>query len=96
METVHRQMMPGILDAMNRQTDRQTHSSVLLYFILFKIGHLKIKKYKFERVEDFKHWGVTLNEDNNNQTDFQKKNKNANKTYLCYKIFLKINTYQRI
>jgi len=48
-------MMPGILDAMNRQTDRQTHSSVLLYFILFKIGHLKIKKYKFERVEDFKH-----------------------------------------
>jgi hypothetical protein len=34
METIHRQLMPGILDAMNRQT----HSSVLLYFILFKIG----------------------------------------------------------
>jgi hypothetical protein len=30
----------------NEQTDRQaqTDSSILFYFILFKIGHLKIKK----------------------------------------------------
>ena len=34
-----------------------------------KIGHLKIKNYKLERVENFKYLGVTLNEDNNNQID---------------------------
>ena len=34
-----------------------------------KIGHLKIKNYKFERVENFKHLGVILNEGNNNQID---------------------------
>jgi len=27
-----------------------------------KIGHLKIKNYKFERFEDFKYLGVILNE----------------------------------
>jgi len=32
-----------------------------------KIGHLKIKNYKFKRVENFKYLGVILNEDNNNQ-----------------------------
>jgi len=32
-----------------------------------KIGLKKIKNYKFERVENFKYLGVTLNEDNNNQ-----------------------------
>ena len=31
-----------------------------------KIGHLKIKNYKFERVEKFKYLGVILTEDNNN------------------------------
>ena len=35
-----------------------------------KIGHRKIKNYKFERVENFKYLGVILNEDNNNQVDF--------------------------
>ena len=30
-----------------------------------KIGHLKMKNYKFERVENIKYLGVTLNEDNN-------------------------------
>ena len=30
-----------------------------------KIGHLKIKNYKFERVENFKYLRVLLNEDNN-------------------------------
>jgi len=33
------------------------------------IGHLKIKNYKFERLENFKYLGVTLIEDNNNQID---------------------------
>ena len=30
-----------------------------------KLGHLKIKNYKFERAENFKYLGVILNEDNN-------------------------------
>ena len=38
-----------------------------------KIGHLKIKNYKFERVENFNYLGVILNEDNNNQTDLQER-----------------------
>jgi hypothetical protein len=38
-----------------------------------KIGHLEIKNYKFERVDDFKYIGVTLNEDNNNQVETCKK-----------------------
>ena len=49
-----------------------------------KIGHLKIKNYKFERVENFKYLGVILNEDNNNQIDLQERIKNANKT--CFMI----------
>ena len=32
-----------------------------------KIGHLKIKNYKFERVENFKYLGVTLHKDDNHQ-----------------------------
>ena len=45
-----------------------------------KIGHLKIKNYKFERVENFKYLGVILNEHNNNQIALQERTKNANKT----------------
>ena len=52
-----------------------------------KTGHLKIKNYKFERVESFKYLGVTLNEDNNNLIDWQEKIKNANKTYFVTKFF---------
>jgi hypothetical protein len=37
-----------------------------------KIGHLKMKNYKFERVENFKYLGVMLNEDNNNQIGYKK------------------------
>ena len=48
-----------------------------------KIGHLKIKNYKLERVEIFKYLGVMLNE------DLQETIKNANKTYFmlqkCFK-----------
>ena len=40
-----------------------------------KIGHLKIKNYKFERVENFKYLGVILNEDNNNQIRLARKNR---------------------
>ena len=38
-----------------------------------KIGYLKIKNYKFERVENFKYLGVILNEDYNNQIDLQER-----------------------
>jgi hypothetical protein len=54
-----------------------------------KIGHLKIKKYNFERVENFKYLGVTINEDNNNQIDLQERIKNANKTYFMPQKFFK-------
>ena len=54
-----------------------------------KIGYLKIRNHKSERVEKFKYLGVILNEDNNNQIDLQGRIKNANKTF-CYKNFLKI------
>ena len=60
-----------------------------------KIGHLKIKNYKFERVENFKYLGVILNEDNNNQIDLQERIKMLTKHTLCYKNFLKINTCRR-
>ena len=52
-----------------------------------KIGHLKIKNYKFERVENFKYLGIILNEDNNNQIDLQERIKNANKTYFMLQEF---------
>jgi len=38
-----------------------------------KIGHLKIKNCKFERVKNFKYLGVILNEDNNNQIHLQER-----------------------
>jgi len=51
---------------------------------------LKIKNYKFERVENFKYLGVILNEDNSNQTDLQERiKKNANKTYFMLQQFCK-------
>ena len=58
-------------------------------------GHLKIKNYNFERVENFKYLGVILNEDNNNQIDLQERIKMLTKYILCYINFLKIKTYQR-
>jgi len=50
---------------------------------------LKINKYKFERVENFKYLGVILNEDTNNQIDLQERIKNANKTYFVLPKFFK-------
>jgi hypothetical protein len=48
----------------------------------YKIGHLNVKNYKFERVENFRYLGVILNEGNNNQIDLQERINNANKTYF--------------
>jgi hypothetical protein len=47
-----------------------------------KISHLKIKNYKFERVENFKYLRVIINEDINNQIDLRERMKNDNKTYF--------------
>ena len=53
-----------------------------------KIGHLKIKNYKFERMEKFKYLVVMLSEDNSNQIHLQERIKNANKTYfMVQKVF---------
>jgi len=53
-----------------------------------KTGHLKIRNYKFERVENFKCLEFILNEDNNNQMDLQGRVKNANKThFMLQKVF---------
>ena len=55
-----------------------------------KVGHLKIKKkYKFERVDNFKYLGFMLNEDNNNQIDLQDRIKIDDKTYFMLQIFFK-------
>jgi hypothetical protein len=53
--------------------------------------NLKIKNCKFERVENFKYLGVTLNEDNSNshQMFLQERIKNANKTYFMPQKFFK-------
>ena len=52
-------------------------------------GPLKINKYTFERVENFKYLGVRLNEDNNHRTHLQERIKNANKTYFMLQKFFK-------
>jgi hypothetical protein len=62
-----------------------------------KLGHLKIKNYKFERVENFKYLGVILHEDNNHQIHLQESIKNANETYFLLQIFLKNkNIYKKL
>jgi len=40
-------------------------------------------------VENFKYLGVTLNEDNNNQTDLKERIKTVNKTYFMLQKFFK-------
>ena len=47
-----------------------------------KIGHLKIKNYKFERVENFKYLGVILHEDNNYQIHLQERIKKCEQNIL--------------
>ena len=62
-----------------------------------KIGHLKIKNYKFERVASFIYLGVILNEDNNSQIDLQERIKSANKTYfMLQKIFKNKNISRKL
>jgi len=46
-------------------------------------------------MENFKYLGIILNEDNNNQIDLQERKKILTKHISYYKIFLKIETYQR-
>jgi len=65
------------------------------YLKKHKIGHLKIKNYKFEGVENFKYLGIILNEVNSIQIALQERIKNAIKTYFMVQNFLKIKTYQR-
>jgi len=50
---------------------------------------LKIKNYKFERAENYKYLGIILNGDNKNQTDFQERIKNVNKTNFMLQKFFK-------
>jgi hypothetical protein len=57
-----------------------------------KIGHLNLKKNKFERVENFIYLGVILNEDNNMQIDLQERIKNGNKIYFMLQTFFKNKT----
>jgi hypothetical protein len=58
---------------------------------------LKIKDYKFERVESFKYLGVILHEDNNHQIHLQERIKNANKTYfMLQKFFKSKNTSKKL
>jgi len=52
-----------------------------------KIGQLKIKNYKFYRVENFKYLGVIPNDNNNSQMDLQGRPHNANKTYFMLQTF---------
>jgi hypothetical protein len=54
-----------------------------------KLGHLKIKNYKFERAENFKYLRVILNKGNNNQIDLQETIRNSNKTCFMLHFFLK-------
>jgi hypothetical protein len=60
-----------------------------------KIGHLKIKNYKFERVANVKYLGVILNEDNKNQIDLQERIKSAKKTYFMLQTFFKNKNISR-
>jgi hypothetical protein len=54
--------------------------------LVLEIGHLK-KNYKFERVENLKYLGITLNEDNDNQIDLQERIKSTNKTCFMIQTF---------
>ena len=66
-------------------SDLECSEYVKTYWNCNFLGRLKIKNYKFERVENFKYLGVILNEDNN-KIDLQDRIKNANKTFYATKI----------
>jgi hypothetical protein len=54
-----------------------------------EIGHLKIWKYKFERVYKLKCLEVMFVDDNNHQIHLQERIKNTNKTYFIQQFFKK-------
>jgi hypothetical protein len=60
-----------------------------------KTGHLKIKDYKFERVESFKCLGVLLHENNSHHIHLQEIIKKANKTYFMLQKFFKSKNISR-
>jgi len=61
-----------------------------------KTEHLKIKNYKFKRVDHFKHLGVILNEDSYNQIDLQERIKNGITTYFVTKFFKNKNISKKL
>ena len=61
----------------------------------YKTGHLTIKNYTFERVENFKYLGVIIKEDNKHQIDFQERIKTANKTYFMLQKFFRNKNISR-
>jgi hypothetical protein len=62
-----------------------------------KIGHLKIKNYKFERAEIFKYLGGILNEDNNYQIDLHEKIKKCKQNILhATKVFKNKNISKKL
>jgi hypothetical protein len=63
--------------------------SLFPHFYSSDRSNLKIKNYKFERVEHFKYLGVIMKEDNNHQIHLQERIKNANKTYFMLQNFFK-------
>jgi hypothetical protein len=58
-----------------------------------KIGHLKIKNYKSERVENFKYLGVILNE---GEKAKQERKRTLTKHILCYNFFLNKNISKKL
>ena len=57
-----------------------------------KIGHLTIKNYTFERVENFKYLAVIINDDNKRQINLQE-SKQLTKHTACYRNFLELKMY---
>jgi hypothetical protein len=62
-----------------------------------KLGHLKIKNYIFERIENFKYLGVTIHEDNNSKIHLQERIKNARKTlFMLQNLFRNKNISKKL
>jgi hypothetical protein len=61
-----------------------------------KIGHLKIKNYKFESTANFKYLGVLLIEDNNHQLDLQERIKNAKTYFMLQQLFKNNNISKKL
>ena len=55
-----------------------------------KRGEIKVSKYTFEKVENFKYLGVIINENNKKEFEIQERLKNANKAYFMLQNILKL------